>query len=153
VSSLHWLQSLIPILFRSILLRYYLAVLLIVLILSHEPRDSIRIGLLHIGGQEGERCPATCLRVIGGLKQAETSTIIKIVVQGDVGRKIGTRVQRARSLSAIQGGHEGMLVHPVRAREWTFEAGSDTIAGGVNAVFRIEVDFGDDASHVNALEV
>lgn len=46
-----------------------------------------------------------------------------------------------------------MLVHPVGAGEGSREAGGDAVAGGFNAVFSIEVDFGDDAGHVNTLEV
>lgn len=46
-----------------------------------------------------------------------------------------------------------MLVHPIRARERTLEAGGDTIAGGVNAIIGIKVHFRDDTRHVNTLVV
>lgn len=87
------------------------------------------------------------------MKQAKTCTLSKVIVQGDVGRKIRTRVECARSKSAIFAGNEGMLVHPICARERTLEAGGNTITGGVNAILGIKVDFRDDTSHIDTLVV
>jgi hypothetical protein len=46
-----------------------------------------------------------------------------------------------------------MLVNSVGAGEGTRETDGDAVAGGVDAVFSVEVDFDDDAGHVDTLEV
>jgi len=42
---------------------------------------------------------------------------------------------------------------PVGAGAGAREAPGDAVAGGFDAVFEVEVDFGDDAGYINALEV
>jgi len=46
-----------------------------------------------------------------------------------------------------------VLVDPVGAGEWAGQALGDAIAGTIDAIFGVEVDFGDDAGHVDALVV
>jgi len=46
-----------------------------------------------------------------------------------------------------------VLVDPVGAGEGAGQTGGDTVAGAVDAVFGVEVDFGDDTSHIDALVV
>ena len=46
-----------------------------------------------------------------------------------------------------------MLVDPVGAGEGAGQAGGDAVAGAVDAVLGVQVDFGDDAGHINALVV
>jgi len=46
-----------------------------------------------------------------------------------------------------------MFVDPVGAGEGARKAGGNAVAGGLDAVAGVKVDFGDDAGHVNALEV
>jgi len=46
-----------------------------------------------------------------------------------------------------------VLVNPVGAGGWAGQAGGDAVAGVVDAVFGVEVDFGHDTGHVDALIV
>jgi len=46
-----------------------------------------------------------------------------------------------------------MLEYPVGAALWAVETLSCAVAGGMDAVFEVEVDHGDDTSDVDALEV
>jgi len=46
-----------------------------------------------------------------------------------------------------------VLVNPVGAGGWVGQAGGDAVAGAVDAVFGVEVDFGHDTGHVDALIV
>lgn len=77
----------------------------------------------------------------------------EIICEGDIGWQVGAGVERAGALAAVQLGHEGVLVNPVGAGEWAGQAGSDAVAGAVDTVLVVEVDFGNDSGHVNALVV
>lgn len=46
-----------------------------------------------------------------------------------------------------------MFVYPIRTRERTLEAGSDTITDRVNTILGIQVDFGNDTRHIDTLVV
>jgi hypothetical protein len=129
-----------------------LAVLLAITILRHEARDrtQVRDGAVHI--LEGEERTAAGLGVVPRAQLVEAGALAQIIRQGDVGRQVRARVEGAGALAAV-GGDEGMLVDPVGAGEGAGEAGGDAVAGGVDAVAVVEVDFGDDAGHVDALEV
>jgi hypothetical protein len=129
-----------------------LAVQFAITILRHKARDSTQVRNRTVRILEREERTAAMLGVIRGRELVEASAVGQIIRQGDVGRQVRARVQRARSLAAV-GGDEGVLVDPVRAGEGAGEAGGDAVAGGVDAVAGIEVDFGDNAGHVDALEV
>lgn len=89
----------------------------------------------------------------GSLAQTQSGAVVQIIHQGDTLRKVGAGVQGARSLARIKGGNEGMLEDPVGAALWAIETLSCAVAGGVDAVFEVEVDHCDDAGDVDALEV
>jgi hypothetical protein len=131
----------------------HLAVKLVVLILSHEARDTIRISLSHGQIAEGEWRGATSLWVVLGLELAESDALVEVVGERDIGWQVGAGVERAGALAAIECGCEGVLVDPVGAGEWARQAGGDAVTGAVDAVFGVEINFGDDTGHVNALEV
>jgi hypothetical protein len=131
----------------------HLAVKLVVLILSHEARDTIRILLSHGRIAEGEWGGAASLWVVLGLELVEPDALGEVIGERDVGWQVGAGVERAGALAAIERGDEGVFVDPVGAGEWARQTGGDAVAGAVDAVFGVEVDFGDDAGHVNALEV
>lgn len=77
----------------------------------------------------------------------------QVIRERHISRQVGARVERAGPLPAVEGRHKGMLVDPVGACGGTGEAFADAVAGGVDAVFGVQVDFSDDARHVDALEV
>jgi hypothetical protein len=126
---------------------------LVVLILSHEARDTIGILLSHGRIAEGEWRGATSLWVVLGLELIESDALVEVIGKRDIGWQVGAGVERAGTLAAIERGDEGVLVDPVGAGEWARQAGGDTVAGAVDTVFGVEVYFGDDAGHVDALEV
>ena len=130
-----------------------LAVLLASLVLSHEARNTIRILNSVCRIAERERCTASRLWVICGLELIESSAAGEIVCERDVRWQVGARVESAGALAAVEGRHEGVLVDPVGAREGTVQALRDAVAGAVDAIAGVEVDFCHNASHVNASEV
>jgi len=87
------------------------------------------------------------------LRKTQSSAVIQIIDQGDTLGKVGAGVKRARSLPIIQASGESMLEYPVGAALWAIETLSCAVAGGVDAIFEVEVDHGDDAGDVDALEV
>jgi hypothetical protein len=46
-----------------------------------------------------------------------------------------------------------MLVDPIRAGDRTGKAGLNAVAGTVDAIRRVKIDFCHNASHINALEI
>lgn len=102
---------------------------------------------------EGEWRGAASLWVVLGLELVESDALGEVIGERDIGWQVGAGVERAGALAAIERGDEGVLVDPVGAGEWARQAGGDAVAGAFDAVFGVEVDFGDDAGHVNALEV
>jgi len=130
-----------------------LAVQLAIGILGHEARDTIWVWDGKGRIEPGEERTATSLRVISRRELIEPSAVGEIVREGDVGWQVGARIESAGALAAVEGGDEGVLVDPVGAGQGAGEAGGDAVAGGVDAVAGVEVDFGDDTGHVNALEV
>jgi len=75
-----------------------------------------------------------------------------IVCECDVGRKVGARVESARAFTAVER-REGMLEHPVGTAGGGFEATGCAVAGGVDAVFVVEVDHSDHTCDINAGEI
>ena len=128
-----------------------LTVLLAIGILRHKARDTMHVWdrIVHIF--EGERRTAAHLRVLG--KKIDVNASGQIVRERDVGGKVGRGVQCAGALAAVKSLVKGMLVDPVGARERAGKTGGDAVAGGFDAVAEEEVDFGDDAGHVDALVV
>jgi hypothetical protein len=120
--------------------------------LSHKARDTVwvRDGTRRI--LERERRSAASLRVILGQELIKPSAVGEIIREGDVAWQVGARVESARALAAVEGA-EGVLVDPVGAGGGAGEAGGDAVAGRVDAVFEVEVNFCYDAGHVDALEV
>jgi len=131
----------------------YLAVLLAICILSHESRNTIGIDNRVRRIAERQRRPTARLRVVLRLKLGKALGVIQVVGERDIGRQVRARVQCAAALAAVESGHEGVLVDPVGAGGRAREAGGDAVAGAVDAVFGVEVDFRHDARHVNALVV
>jgi hypothetical protein len=93
------------------------------------------------------------LRVVLGLQLLEALGVVHVVGQCDVGGQVGAGVQSAAALAAVERGHEGVLVNPVGAGAGARQACGDAVAGAVDAVFGVQVDFGHNAGHVDALEV
>src|ERR1700722_9986687 len=125
--------------------RLRLAVLLASLVLSHEARNTIRIMNSHGRVAESKRRTATSLRVICRLELLKSSAVGEIICEGDIGWQVGAGGERAGALAAIELGHESVLVNPVGAGEWAGQAGSDAVAGAVDTVLVVEVDFGNDS--------
>jgi len=73
-------------------------------------------------------------------------------LKSDVLRQVGTGVQGARAL-AIIACLEGVLEDPVRAARGSLEAASGAVAGIVYSVAEEEIDFSNDTSDINTLEV
>jgi hypothetical protein len=130
-----------------------LAVKLAVGVLSHEARDTIRILKSHSRIAESEWRAATSLWVVLGLELVESDALVEIIGERDIGWQVGAGVQSAGALAAVELGDEGVLVDPVGAGGWVGQAGGDAVAGAVDAVFGVEIDFGDDAGHVDALVI
>ena len=130
-----------------------LAVLLVILVLSHEARHTIRVGNSHGGIAKGERRAAAGLGVVCRLELLEAGAAGEVVRKGDVGGQVGARVEGAGALAAVEMGDEGVLVDPVGAGEGARQALGDAVAGAFDAVFEVEVDLGDDAGHVDALVI
>lgn len=130
-----------------------LAVLLVVGILRDKSTDAK--GVDHGVGSiaEGKRCGATGLGVVLWLELLEALAVVQVIRERDIGRQVGAGVERAGALAAVERGREGVLVDPVGASGRARQAGGDAVAGGVDAVFGVKVNFRDDAGHVNALKV
>jgi len=87
------------------------------------------------------------------LRETQASAVVQIIDQCDILGEIGAGVQCARALSIIEASSESVLEDPVGAATWAVETLSCAVAGGVDAVFEVEVHHGDDAGDVDALEV
>jgi hypothetical protein len=131
----------------------HLTILLPIRILRHKPTNPKRIHNRIRGIPERERCLTARLGIILRLQLIEALAIGEIIFQRDVRRQIGAGIQRARALAAVEVRHRRVFVDPVGAGCGAVEAGRDAVAGAVDAVFGVEVDFGNDAGHVDALVV
>lgn len=87
------------------------------------------------------------------LRKTQSSAILQVIHKGDILGKVGAGVKRARPLPVIQASGESVLEYPVGAGFRAVETLSCAVAGGVDAVFEVEVDHCDDAGDVDALEV
>jgi hypothetical protein len=135
----------------------YLAVLSSFNISDSEARNTILVWLGSGLIESGDGSIASSLGVhandTGPLRKAQSSAVLQIIDQGNTLGKVGAGVQGARSLPIIQASSEGMLEYPVGAALWAVETLSCAVAGRVDAVFEVQVDHGDNASDVDALEV
>jgi hypothetical protein len=132
--------------------REYLAELALQGVTDGEARDPIVIWHCPVDVQE-------CLRSITALlsihaHNPETGAVVQVVVESDTLGEIGAGVESAGALVVIDGGSsEGVFEDPVGAGLGFLEAGADTVAGGVDAIFVVEIDHGHDTSDINAREV
>jgi hypothetical protein len=135
----------------------YLAVLSSLNISDSEARDAILVWLSSCLIESGDGSIASKLGVhandTGSLRETQSSAVLQIIDQGNTLWKVGAGVQGAGSLSIIQASSESMLEYPVGAALWAVEALSCAVAGGVDAVFEVQVDHGDDAGDVDTFEV
>jgi len=135
----------------------YLAVLSSLNISDSKSRNTILVWLSSGLIESGERSIASRLGVhandTSSLRKTQSSAVFQIIDQGNTLGKVGAGVQGARSLPIIQAISESMLEYPVGAALWAVETLSCAVAGGVDAVFEVQVDHGDDAGDVDAFEV
>jgi len=135
----------------------YLAVLSSLNISDSKSRNTILVWLISGLIESGERSIASGLGVqandTSSLRKTQSSAVLQIIDQGNTLGKVGAGVQGARSLPIIQAISESMLEYPVGAALWAVETLSCAVAGGVDAVFEVQVDHGDDAGDVDTFEV
>jgi len=136
-----------------LLLRCLSTILLGILILANKPTHPKRIRLRPRAVQERQWRERSQLRIIRCLQQLKPNASSQVIPQRDTRRQVRARVQRASAFAAIEGLGESVFENPVGASGGVGEASRDAVASAFDAVFEVEVHFGDDARDVDAFVV
>lgn len=115
-------------------------------------------GRVEIGILEGLRHRRAVLGVIahldelGGIDVLVVDIIVGVDLDGHVGREVELAVERARAVAGLHGSRGAELVDPRGAGGGTVQTGLDAVALVLD-LREGQVDFGDDASDVEAFDV